>query len=505
MAALLLFDCNRIQDYVYASPRQLEIRLASRRLEEVTEGIRREAKNRGGIPIGVAAASGKIWFGPNDGDGGDRAREFELWVLREYRAVGIECTAVVVDTAGTFRDAVCRGEQELRAMKDSPDVLRAGVGSPLFVPCESTGTRPAGVVMQIATDERRRLSPVAAEHRQRPGAAALLDWEKRLASELKVKEGGLWSAICADIEELGREIGGDGADRQAAVALVAADVNDAGKAFSLVESMQAYIACSDKLREAMASALGQAACGLPSAAKRPLFPLYVGGDDLLAYVPAKRSLHFARDLCTAFMAATGDMGLTISAGVAIGKQKTPFRQLSEMARGAEAEAKRARRALRSEGERDRCYVAYDVMRGALPSGLAAGEVYPASAGPFTVGPGDGDDPAPPPESLAALLAVLEQLRTQGFPSNKVKSWVDLSAVARATAATEYYASAKNLPQKARAALAEVVRCLTGLTADDANRAAAGRVVPTRQRGKRVECPLVDLATLWDVVGEEVQQ
>lgn len=490
MSRLLAFDCDKIQAYVYASPRQRDIRLASRRLEQVTEEVRKAAGEFGGVPVGVAAASGVVWFEKD----GSRACELADRIRRKFAAIGISCTVAVVGGDDGFAELRKQAELELREKKDQLDRTVATIGSPLFVWCEATGVHPAEDVEHTANGERR-VSQIVKRHGADYTEAAVLDWEKQLADAVGVERETLWKhTLCADIDELAAcmSAGASERDEQVCVALIAADVNDTGRRFAEFD-FDHFRSTSDALRGWLTRALGKAILGLPSPMERfPAFPIYVGGDDLLVYVPQAYALHFAQTLCQEFVKAQngwwgdGEPALTLCAGVAFGKQRTPFRQLSEMAREAEGRAKRARRALHPDGGGP-CYVEYDIMRGALPLTERAGKTYPRTAGPFTVGA-----TAPnAPDSLAALLTALRSLHDQGFPSNKVKEWAAIAGEDADGAALLYHASVKNLRSEQMKTLKTVADTL-------AEPVAIGKL-PQRKRKQRDECPLVDIAALWDVV------
>lgn len=489
MSRLLAFDCDKIQAYVYASPRQRDIRLASRQLERVTEEVREKVECYGGTPVGVAAASGAIWF-ENDGS---KACELAELIHREFAAIGIGCTVAIVDGDDGFAELRKRADLELRAKKDQLDRTVATVGSPLFVWCEATGVRPAEALEPTGSGERR-VSLVVKRHGAEAAEGALLDWEKQLADAVGVARETLWKhTLCADIDELAACMRGGASERdeQVCVALIAADVNDTGRRFAEFD-LDHFRSTSDALRGWLTRALGKAILGLPSPMEGfPAFPIYVGGDDLLVYVPQAYALHFAQALCQEFVKAQngwwgdGEPALTLCAGVAFGKQRTPFRQLSEMAREAEGRAKRARRALHPGGGGP-CYVEYDIMRGALPLTERAGETYPRTAGPFTVGAAPNA-----PDSLAALLSAIDTLRRSSFPSNKVKGWAALAGEDADGAALLYHASVKNLRSEQKQTLKQV--------ADTLAQSVEIGAIPERKRGQRTECPLVDIAALWDVV------
>lgn len=500
MSRLLAFDCDKIQAYVYASPRQRDIRLASRRLERVTEEVREAATGSGGDPVGVAAASGVVWFA-NDGS---EAEELENLIRRKFAEIGIDCTVAIVPEAGEgdggFAPMRDEAERKLREKKDQLRRTVATVGSPLFVWCEATGVRPAEIVEETSAGARR-ISSIVEREKGGPTERAVLDWEKKVAAKMGIAEAEFWRHLCGDIDELAKcmkAVGGgdDERDDQVRVALIAADVNDTGKRFKNFD-LDDFKDTSDALRGWLAQALAQAISGLsPKHERYPAFPIYVGGDDLLVYVPQSDALHFAQTLCQAFVKAQADVKwddgkgpLTLCVGVAFGKQRTPFRQLSEMARDAEARAKRARRALHPDGGGP-CYVEYDIMRGALPLTERAGDTYPRTAGPFSVEAGD----ALANDSLGALLAAIAKLRRSGFPSNKVKEWAALASEDADGAALLYHASVKNLrseQKKTLKAVADSVACPVEIG-----------IVPQRSRKARRECPLVDIAALWDIVTKE---
>jgi len=507
VATLVVFDCNKIQSYVYASPRQREIRLASRQLEAVTEQLRADAGCYAGEAVGVAAGAGKVLFDDTE-DTGSRCNDYMNHVVKEYREIGIECTVHCeenVDPNKHFGKSAARADLELRKKKDSPTVgsCSLAIGSPLFIPCESTGDQPAEGVW--TTPELRRLSRVAGRHQERNLLRAVLDWEKAVAQELGLDPKMLWrekgkeeQGLCGDMEALVGAFAPSDRREQAKVALVVADVNDAGERFGRIESKGDYGQLSHNLPKWLAKALAHATKQAFQGMKAlwPVFPIYIGGDDLMTYVPAERALNFAEALCAKFLAVQEEPSdqLTLGVGVAFGKEKTPFRQLSEMARGAERRAKQARRGLKQAGYADAhraCFVEYEVMRGVLPIPAAGGSVrYPTSAGPFLVRPngaGTGVD------ELGSLLDMLRNLRQSGFPSNKIKTWGRLSALDKTEAGLVYAKSVKNLGNRDRQLLEQLLGSLTG------SGPPAGLVAPERSRGGREECPLVDIATLWDLV------
>lgn len=69
--------------------------------------------------------------------------------------------------------------------------------------------------------------------------------------------------------------------------------------------------------------------------------IYVGGDDVLAVVPAIHAIPCAKELCEKFgeMVQVGGVGKTASCGIAIGHKSVPLQDLVHAAHGAEARAK----------------------------------------------------------------------------------------------------------------------------------------------------------------------
>ena len=139
---LVLFDADRIKDFVFATGRLKEIRGGSQIVRDATD-----AEKLGpflGIPpeqvIFAEGGSGLL-----KAAGADQAADFRRRLARRYRSLthGATLTAVAELLDNDFKVAVGRAARGLRLAKEGRLIRQQHAQSPFTRPCDSCGARPA--------------------------------------------------------------------------------------------------------------------------------------------------------------------------------------------------------------------------------------------------------------------------------------------------------------------------------------------------------------------------
>ncbi len=212
--------------------------------------------------------------------------------------------------------------------------------------CRSCRRRPAETVAYAEDRSPWPLCAACETKRRWGGVQERSYWFERLTSKGLTMEPALYPEDMEQIDN-GRE-----------VAIVYADGDGIGARLQELPTPEAYKRFSKELstvtEQAVIAALTDAGLypyqyRLPEDAIRTVHPweiLTIGGDDVMVALRAASAMKFARVLVESFRelasrnAALGRYSLTMSAGLAVGKVKTPVRLLREAAAAALKNAKR---------------------------------------------------------------------------------------------------------------------------------------------------------------------
>jgi hypothetical protein len=155
-----------------------------------------------------------------------------------------------------------------------------------------------------------------------------------------------------------------GSESSGEIGFVYADGDGVGKWLFTSASLYDFRQRSQLLRSSVRNALRSAFASLIGGAMFEI--LLVGGDDVMAIVPAKAALPLACRLVEAFEAEMGAQGVSLSVGVAFGRDTTPVRLLRDLARDL---LKYGAKRRRFEAGEQRGYIDFhDLTREGLPAG-----------------------------------------------------------------------------------------------------------------------------------------
>jgi hypothetical protein len=331
-------DVRAIQDYVFGSPRLLEMRGASAILDAFDRSI---------VPRRVEAAGGEVAFagGGNflarwaDGDD-ERAEAF----ADEIRSVFFDLTGTdgltVIRVADDrpFEQAHARVAHELvLAKRESPEA-RQLASMPFLKRCESCGREAADIASRLGSDPDRPqwVGPICHRKRRMHGSLrrvrqATSGFELRLtAARERYRVAPLIprlqrQATPRDFREL---VGDDD------LAVVVADGNGLGEWFDSL-TWQQYGELSKRVTDTLAASLeGALEAVFPGDTPLDVQVLIAGGDDLVAALPAHHALRFAREVVDRFRVTRSegvDKDRGMAAGVLLAGPSFPFRAAHALA------------------------------------------------------------------------------------------------------------------------------------------------------------------------------
>jgi hypothetical protein len=347
-------DVRSIQEYIFGSPRLLEMRGASALIDFF---------DRAAVPALVARFGGEPVFS----GGGNFLASFES----EERASGFLSSVrdAFLDVTGSdgiaLASLTCQVpspedpkevSRRLRRAKRSAEGARQLASMPFLKRCESCGRESADSSLPIpgaAVERRQWVGPICArkhamlrrlrEAGSRPAGRGPKHPVYGLPSAIEipvVTERLRGTRLPADFQEL---VGEDD------LALVAADGNGLGewfdeRGFADIRTLSATV------DQALRSALDEATdAAFPGDASPSLQVLICGGDDLVVALPARKGLVFAETLLRAFE-ITDPLRPARQAGMAAGllyaKASFPFRQAHRL---ADSLLGRAKACCRSKG------------------------------------------------------------------------------------------------------------------------------------------------------------
>lgn len=424
MTTYLAGDVRAIQEYVFGSPRLLEMRGASALLD---------AFDRGAVPHLVGEAGGDVAFAGGGNflarwEGGaeaaQRASEAEATIRNAFlELTGSEgLTVVQLDTELPFEAVQAQIARKLAAAKREPSGARQLVSMPFLKRCESCGREAADNdgVPGAEPERRRWVGPICERKRhmlaklQRVAKAAVAAGEGSPPPELRVPLWGkrivvppfsdrlLRQATPKDFQELS-----DGDD----LAVVVADGNGLGEWFEEVNGWEEYRDLSNRVHDGLRSALeGSLDALFPGAGLLRIQVLIAGGDDLVAALPARYGLRFAQELVERFRIEHRGEARGMAAGVLLAGPSFPFRQAHALAEELLGRAKarcRADRKLELPGALD-----YHRVKGTHVQSLRDELALLRRQGPAGRAWSYGGSGPFRPEELEALLELAARLRTQ---------------------------------------------------------------------------------------------
>jgi len=343
---LVVFDSDRIKDYVFATGRLKEIRGASMLVADLTGENAIENLAEGGHVIYADGAAGMVQFhDPSD------AHDFQRRLERDYRlgtVSGTLSTAFVEVREGEkFSNWMSRAMAALRRAKGDRRESRQLMDNPYMRFCESCREYP----VEIQYDERDLCRSCATKRKTFDEAAGQ-------QSRQRVKDDWLGSRIVDrmdddawneatfphDLSELGEV-----SRPENYLGFIYCDGNQMGAHLRQMPDKKAYAAFSKQVslstREAVISALCQ---HFPEPRRTraghmiaPFEILLIGGDDLILVTAADRALEVALTFCKEFQRETklGGREVSMSGGVVLAHTAQPILSLELRSRELLRQAK----------------------------------------------------------------------------------------------------------------------------------------------------------------------
>jgi hypothetical protein len=406
---LVVTDTPSIKQFVFGTDTLAEIRGASALLDRLnrrdTHARLQGALGRAGGRIETVYANGGSGQFLVEGSSEEEVRRAVVSLNGYYRQetggeVKLAFGLSPLGPARGYREAVRTAHFQMRTQREMTAVCRSTAMLPFMKECRSASHLPASsptpwgnegvLLLSHASRRKREVSRRAREF------GVWREWMQHLDHAGPWPDEDRWDRLrCVDFTEIGER-----AVRRGYIGLIYADGNAMGRLVQELDSPdvchQFSLIVDSSIREACFSAL-DSACGREIAAVReaveqdePVRPLpadilLLGGDDLLALLPAHRALSFAVGVTEQFERLTqskiaaltgrtkaffrqrlGDQGLTISCGVAIGRANYPFYLLLDLAEALLKNAKRA--GSRDKEKPEHCwapaYVDFHVVAGA---------------------------------------------------------------------------------------------------------------------------------------------
>lgn len=333
-AYLVVFDSDRIKEYVFATGRLKEIRGASIRVADLTNEDAIESLADGGNVIYADGAAGMVEFrSRSDAD------NFQRKLERHYRVGTISGTLstarVEAGKDEKFPDTVDRAMAALRRAKKDRRESWQLVDSPYMRFCESCREYP----VETLYDERflcrscaakRRSFDKAAQHQKRRRLIA-----DRLGKQIVERlSDNAWNeaAFPHDLAELGEV-----SRPENYLGFIYCDGNQMGAHLRKMPDKKAYAEFSKQVSESTRAAAVSALCEHFPKPRRtsqghiiaPFEILLIGGDDLILVTAADRALEVALTFCEEFQAETKRQGheVSMSSGMVLAHVGQPILSL----------------------------------------------------------------------------------------------------------------------------------------------------------------------------------
>lgn len=352
---LVVFDSDRIKDYVFATGRLKEIRGASMRVADLTgeNAIGRLAE--GGEVIYADGAAGMVTF-----EDRPLAERFSRELESRYRRSTVSATlsTACVEWNASFQETVDRAMTALRRAKDDRRESGQLVDSPYMRFCESCRQYP----VESRYDERLLCSSCVEKRKafdegsESAGARLLRDDPLGIGGEVVDRTGAeAWAetTLPRDLTELGAV-----SQPENYLAFIYCDGNEMGAHLREMEDREAYADFSRQVSTSVREATVSALCDCfpqPRPAQNgrfvaPFEVLLIGGDDLILVSAADRALELALAVCRRFHEQTRDRGreVSMSGGIVFAHAGQPILSMElrsrELLRQAKNHAMEERRA-----------------------------------------------------------------------------------------------------------------------------------------------------------------
>ena len=360
-----MIDCNKIQEYVFASTKLKGICNASLLLDEIeTVKIRNLL-----LPSSakLIRSGGGIVIAKFDNDNG--ANDFLSKARDIYRKHGLTITSHIIPATPTnfYNDVLKPLLDEINRKKESPEGTGFGLSTVLAVPCNASGKGAAwGVLRETYGSETREIRISNTEWmKYKPLRRTLHPIEEDLRNKFKGSEipsdfGGIVLWRKGDIPEEKPP----GTSEERILGIIYADINGLGgltkyvaknedKYSKFCTSLREVL--NDSVKETLESVIGAAITkkfngSIPPGTALPFRILYIGGDDLAVAIKGCHAMDFAQELLKIFeekskqFISNSDMTdlpehLTLSAGLVLAPYDYPIRNFNLIGRGLENRAK----------------------------------------------------------------------------------------------------------------------------------------------------------------------
>lgn len=460
-AHYVLIDCDKVQEYVFASSRLREICKASLLLDQLeVETLPAKVKSLAGTTVRSGGGVVLARF-----DNKDHAEKFIRLARDSYRACGISATfsdpfPVSLPIRNFYDQVLCLLHKMIRSRKDSPEGRKLHISTLLAVSCESSGVGPAQHPRRVPDGQVRRMG--RSEAKKRAHRSDAIEGESELGRRLDLglprDFGGLvgWTTQRQDsLQE--RDLPGTSEERL--LGIVYADVNGLGKQVPFVAGDEnSYAIFAREVRETVKTSLIEALEQVlspavdqryppskprPSTAALPAKALYVGGDDLAVAIQGRYALNLAGKLldlfekksAALFKPPAGDPSvlssfhLTMSAGVVLAPYDYPIQNFNRVGHELEARAKRFGRGQNRSSPPslvDFCLIKNNAA-GSLQQVRQGQRIdsFLLYGGPYT------------PDELNRLKETAGKLKEKKFPRNKLKQLREILATQEQTAEFKY--------------------------------------------------------------------
>lgn len=320
------FDVDRIQDFVFASSRPVDVTGASELIKDLSEergvlgGWLGEFKTSCKTEIIYShGGSGLIKVHGDKGTADELARYLEQR-FRKHTLTG-SCTAVAYQPSWGVQNNPAGFQELLRVLgtklqqrkgeKAAEEPPEPWVPS-YFQRCQACGLYPAVSLRPIGDNPGEESEYICKS----------CDQKRDRGKEAKYAGGGGMPLMARTLEDIvGKETG---ERRLGYLAVIYADANNAGRLLLQAEDDQQVKAFSQWLWEAVEKSVGETACelGLGGRYQSPV----VGGDDVLLFVPASHALEVLQSVQNKLLNSLGNIPSKLTSSNTLGPhcQKLSF-------------------------------------------------------------------------------------------------------------------------------------------------------------------------------------
>ncbi|MEC4685791.1 MAG: hypothetical protein VST71_08695 [Nitrospirota bacterium] len=371
MSEYVFIDCNRIQEYVFASRRLKEICNASLLLSWIEDENIRDIAKRSRCKI-IRAGGGVVIA---ECDSYQNAKDFEIKAINSYREYGISVTSQIFphlssSPADFYREVLMPMFREMQVRKSQPCDNELIISSILSVPCESSGIGNAENVVVLPGNKERRFNTSEAEKfifdKKNPDNK-YSEVEKQLIDYFKYSLPKDFGGIVSWNNREDIQIKEAGTSEKRIMGIIYADVNGLGKLTKNVgKNKDLYELFSPELTKIIKDSLFEsfkvviepaikAKLPSPGITALPVRVLYIGGDDLAVAIQGCFALDVASSLLNTFekkskklmetfkdiQESDNDLPeyLTMSAGVVLAPYNYPIQNFNHIGKELETRAK----------------------------------------------------------------------------------------------------------------------------------------------------------------------